>query len=248
MRCGKAVPPSKLAAFTVGPGRTDPVDLIAGQAFSRIPALVPVRHGRMMASPAAFYRGAALPMAADLAGLPNSGVMVQLGGDAHLLNFGLFALPERDLMFDMTDFDETLPGPFEWDVKRLAASLALAARQRKFAEHVARHISLAGVSSYADRMRAYAVMTAMAVYYSRVDVSEVMSFVDRRARPYLAKQSKAATHHDALDEFGKAHERGRLRQRHLRTGHRRLTTPIHRPCPRRISAWPHTARRCRRIG
>src|ERR1039457_1720420 len=115
------------AEFSPGPGR-DPVGLLLGQAKSRVPELVPVRHGRMLVSPFTFYRGAALPMAADLAGTPASGLRVQLSGDAYLSNFGAFASPERNLVFDVNDFDETLPGPFEWDVKRLAASLAVAGR------------------------------------------------------------------------------------------------------------------------
>ena len=113
------------AEFSPGRGR-DPVGLLLGQAESRVPELVPVRHGRMLVSPFTFYRGAALPMAADLAGTPASGLRVQLCGDAHLSNFGAFASPERRLVFDVNDFDETLPGPFEWDVKRLAASLVVA--------------------------------------------------------------------------------------------------------------------------
>ena len=115
-------------------GSRDPVGLLLGQAKSRVPELVPVRHGRMLVSPFTFYRGAALPMAADLAGTPASGLRVQLCGDAHLSNFGAFASPERRLVFDVNDFDETLPGPFEWDVKRLAASLAVAGRDNGFTD------------------------------------------------------------------------------------------------------------------
>src|SRR5215468_652493 len=115
------------AEFTAG-GSRDPVGLLVGQAESRVPELVPVRHARMLVSPFTYYRGAALPMAADLATTPASGLRVQLCGDAHLANFGAFASPERRLVFDINDFDETLPGPFEWDVKRLAASLAVAGR------------------------------------------------------------------------------------------------------------------------
>jgi uncharacterized protein (DUF2252 family) len=125
------------AEFSPGPGR-DPVGLLLGQAASRVPELVPVRHGRMLVSPFTFYRGAALPMAADLAGTPASGLRVQLCGDAHLSNFGAFASPERRLVFDVNDFDETLPGPFEWDVKRLAASLAVAGRASGFPAKVRR--------------------------------------------------------------------------------------------------------------
>ena len=119
------------AEFQPG-GSRDPVGLLLEQAKSRVPELVPIRHGRMLVSPFTFYRGAALPMAADLATTPTSGLRVQLCGDAHLSNFGAFASPERQLVFDVNDFDETLPGPFEWDVKRLAASLAVAGRDNGF--------------------------------------------------------------------------------------------------------------------
>ena len=115
----------------------DPVGLLLGQAKSRVPELVPIRHGRMLVSPFTFYRGAALPMAADLATTPTSGLRVQLCGDAHLSNFGAFASPERRLVFDVNDFDETLPGPFEWDVKRLAASFAVAGRDNGFSAKAA---------------------------------------------------------------------------------------------------------------
>ncbi len=121
-------------------GSRDPVGLLLGQAESRVPELVPVRHGRMLVSAFTFYRGAALPMAADLASTPASGLRVQLCGDAHLSNFGAFASPERRLVFDVNDFDETLPGPFEWDVKRLAASLAVAGRDNGFTAKARRKI------------------------------------------------------------------------------------------------------------
>src|SRR5262249_2244846 len=127
-KAARAVAPlDSHAEFTPG-GSRDPVGLLVGQAESRVPELVPVRHGRMLVSPFTFYRGAALPMAADLAGTPSSGLQVQLCGDAHLSNFGAFASPERRLVFDVNDFDETLPGPFEWDGKRPGASLSVAGR------------------------------------------------------------------------------------------------------------------------
>ena len=118
-----------------------------------MPELVPVRHGRMLVSPFTFYRGAALPMAADLASTPASGLRVQLCGDAHLSNFGAFASPERRLVFDVNDFDETLPGPFEWDVKRLAASLAVAGRDNGFPAKARRKIALAAAEGYRTAMR-----------------------------------------------------------------------------------------------
>jgi uncharacterized protein (DUF2252 family) len=145
-------------------------------------------------------------MAADLATRPHTHLMVQLGGDAHLSNFGLFASPERDLLFDMNDFDETLVGPFEWDVKRLATSCVVAARSRAFSAHDGKHAAHAAVRSYRERMHVYAGLSALEIYYSHVDVAEIMEFVDKRARPYLASTVKAATHHDALAAFAKLTE------------------------------------------
>ncbi len=191
------------AAWRASDRKADPIDLIAEQATTRIPELVPIRHGRMAVSAATFYRGAALPMAADLACHPNTGLKVQLGGDAHISNFGLFASPERDLLFDMNDFDETLAGPFEWDVKRLAASCIVAARGRGFTEHEGKRAAHVAVRSYRERMHGYAGMSALDIYYSHVDVAEIDEYVDKRARPYLASTVKAATHRDALAEFAK---------------------------------------------
>src|SRR6266702_8890027 len=153
-------------------GKRDPVGLLLSQAKSRVPELVPVRHGRMLVSPFTFYRGAALPMAADLALTPASGLRVQLCGDAHLSNFGAFASPERRLVFDVNDFDETLPGPFEWDVKRLAASLAVAGRGNGFPAKDRRKIELASAESYRMAMRAFAGQHFMDVWYAHMDVDE----------------------------------------------------------------------------
>jgi uncharacterized protein (DUF2252 family) len=160
----------------------------------------------MAATPFSFYRGAALPMAADLATTPNAGIIVQLCGDAHLSNFGLFASPERDLVFDINDFDETLHGPFEWDVKRLAASLVVAGRLRGFSGHDAAHVVRRAVGSYRSRMGEYAGMRAMDVYYSRVDVAGIQAYVDRRALPFLKQTVRSAHHHDALHELPKLTE------------------------------------------
>jgi uncharacterized protein (DUF2252 family) len=157
------------------PGRSrDPVGLLLGQAQSRVPELVPVRHGRMLVSPFTFYRGAALPMAADLASTPASGLRVQLCGDAHLSNFGAFASPERRLVFDVNDFDETLPGPFEWDVKRLAASFAVAGRDNGFAGKACRKIVLAAAESYRTAMRGFAGQPFLAVWYAHLDIEEAI--------------------------------------------------------------------------
>jgi uncharacterized protein (DUF2252 family) len=158
------------------PGRErDPVGLLLGQAESRVPELVPVRHGRMLVSPFTFYRGAALPMAADLAGTPASGLRVQLCGDAHLSNFGAFASPERRLVFDVNDFDETLPGPFEWDVKRLAASLAVAGRDNGFPAKARRKIVLAAAEGYRTAMRDFAGQPFLDVWYAHLDIEPAIA-------------------------------------------------------------------------
>ena len=160
--------------FAPGPDR-DPVGLLLEQAGSRIPELVPVRHGRMLVSPFTFYRGAALPMAADLAASPDSGLRVQLCGDAHLANFGVFGSPERRLVFDVNDFDETLPGPFEWDVKRLVASLVVAGRDNGFAAGDARRVAVAATARYRRAMREFAASSTLAVWYSRLDVEDAVA-------------------------------------------------------------------------
>ena len=155
--------------------RRDPVGQLIEQAKSRVPELVPIRHGRMLVSPFTYYRGAALPMAADLATTPTSGLRVQLCGDAHLSNFGAFASPSRRLVFDVNDFDETLPGPFEWDVKRLAASLAVAGRDNGFGGKDRRQIELAAAESYRKAMRAFAGQNFMDVWYAHLDVDDAIS-------------------------------------------------------------------------
>jgi uncharacterized protein (DUF2252 family) len=161
------------AEFQPG-GSRDPVGLLVGQAKSRVPELVPVRHGRMLVSPFTFYRGAALPMAADLARTPASGLWVQLCGDAHLSNFGAFASPERNLVFDVNDFDETLPGPFEWDVKRLAASLAVAGRDNGFPSKARRKIILAAAEGYRTAMRTFAAQSLLGVWYAHLDIEQAL--------------------------------------------------------------------------
>ncbi len=172
------------------PGRSrDPVGLLLGQAKSRVPELVPVRHGRMLVSPFTFYRGAALPMAADLANTPASGLRVQLCGDAHLSNFGAFASPERRLVFDVNDFDETLPGPFEWDVKRLAASFAVAGRDNGFAAKARRKIVLAAAEGYRSAMRGFAEQPLLAVWYAHLDIEEAIGQFRSQVN---AKRFKAA--------------------------------------------------------
>jgi uncharacterized protein (DUF2252 family) len=158
------------------PGRSrDPVGLLLSQAQSRVPELVPVRHGRMLVSAFTFYRGAALPMAADLASTPASGLRVQLCGDAHLSNFGAFASPERRLVFDINDFDETLPGPFEWDVKRLAASLSVAGRDNGYPAKARRKIALAAAESYRTAMRGFAQQPFLDVWYAHLAIEPALA-------------------------------------------------------------------------
>jgi uncharacterized protein (DUF2252 family) len=168
-----AVPRTSHAVFEPGPDRPDPVALLAEQAVTRVPELVPVRWGRMLVSPFTYYRGAALPMASDLATTPVSGLPVQACGDAHLSNFGIFGSAERRLVFDVNDFDETLPGPWEWDVKRLAASLEVAGRDNGFPAKQRRAVVLAAVAGYRLAMRGFAAMTNLEVWYARTDVEQL---------------------------------------------------------------------------
>jgi uncharacterized protein (DUF2252 family) len=170
----RMVPRTSHAAWAPPHDRPDPVALLHAQDATRLPELVPIRWGRMSASPFAFYRGAALLMAADLAATPNSGLTVQACGDAHLLNFGIFASPERTLLFDVNDFDETLPGPWEWDLKRLVTSVILAGRNAGFSAAQNRDAALGAARSYREWMANYAAMGDIDVYYSRVAADEVL--------------------------------------------------------------------------
>ena len=154
--------------------RPDPVGLLEQQAETRVPELVPIRHGRMLVSPFTFFRGAALLMAADLASTPRSGIPVQLCGDAHLSNFGVFGTPERKLVFDINDFDETLPGPWEWDVKRLAASFVVAGRDRGLSAEQRRTVALACLSTYRTAMREFAAMSNLEVWYANLDIEKTL--------------------------------------------------------------------------
>ena len=191
-----AAPLESHAEFTPGRGR-DPVGLLVEQEKTRVPELVPVRHGRMLVSAFTFYRGAALPMAADLATTPTSGLRVQLCGDAHLSNFGAFASPERNLVFDVNDFDETLPGPFEWDVKRLAASLTVAGRDNGFPAKACRKITLAAGEGYRTAMRGFADQTFMDVWYTHVDIQSALA--------KFQSQVKAKRYKEAQKQLAKAH-------------------------------------------
>jgi len=175
-------PRSSHGRWEPAPGRPDPVALLEEQAASRVPHLVPIRYGRMLVSPFTFYRGAALIMATDLAPAPRSGVTVQLCGDAHLSNFGLFGSPERRMLFDINDFDETLPGPWEWDVKRLAASFEIMGRDRGFAPADRRAIVMAGVREYRDRMRQAAGMGTLDAWYDHFEAGMLLNLVRKEVR------------------------------------------------------------------
>lgn len=185
--------------------RADPVELLESQAATRVSELVPIRHGRMLASPFAFFRGAALIMASDLAATPRSGLQVQLCGDAHLSNFGLFASPERSLVFDINDFDETLPGPWEWDVKRLAASVAVAGRENGYRARQRERAVLAGVAAYRTHMRELAAMRELDVWYSQLVAEDVQlrDHVDRKRERQVRRTLAKARTRDHLQAHAK---------------------------------------------
>ncbi|HEX5856631.1 MAG TPA: DUF2252 domain-containing protein [Microbacterium sp.] len=223
---GRAVrvhtPRSCHAEWSPGENRTDPVSLLEEQATTRVPELIPVRHGRMMVSPFTFYRGAALLMAADLATTPSTGLTVQLCGDAHLSNFGLFGSAERHLVFDINDFDETHPGPFEWDVKRLVASFEIAGRHRGFTDEERREILLAAGRGYRERMLRAAEQSVLDAWYDKLDAEQVQSWLrDEKAAGSAQKRqvkgfdsivAKALTK-DRMRAFSKlvTNDDGRLR-------------------------------------
>jgi uncharacterized protein (DUF2252 family) len=169
----------------------DPVGLLLGQAKTRVPDLVPIRHGRMLVSPFTFYRGAALVMAADLHSTPTTDLRTQLCGDAHLSNFGAYASPERRLVFDINDFDETLPGPFEWDVKRLAASFVVAGRANGFTRKQYRKATLAATESYRTTMRAFAAQPILTVWYAHLEMEQALADYKATLSPRQLKERKA---------------------------------------------------------
>jgi len=201
------VPLDSHARFDPRPDRPDPIALLEEQAESRVPELVPVRYGRMMVSPFTYFRGAALPMASDLASTPVSGLAVQACGDAHLSNFGVFGSAERRLIFDVNDFDETQPGPWEWDVKRLAASLEVAARGNGFSQKKRRAIVAAMVARYRMAMREFAGMTDLNVWYSIADVEQFRqqgaSLLKARQRKQVDKGMSKARTSDSMRAVGK---------------------------------------------
>ena len=188
-------------------GRRDPVEMLEEQAASRVPELVPVRYGRMGVSPFTFYRGAAYLMAADLERSPRSGLTVQLCGDAHLSNFGAFAAPDRRIVFDVNDFDETLPGPFEWDLKRLVASFAVAGRDLGFHDHQRRAVNLTVTRAYREAIRDLASMRMFDLWYSRVDadtlIAQFQSAASAKRRKLMEKNLAKTRAKDSLRAFSK---------------------------------------------
>jgi uncharacterized protein (DUF2252 family) len=202
--------------------RVDPLAILQEQDKSRVPELVPIRHGRMLVSPLAFFRGAAAIMAADLADGPRTGLQVQLCGDAHLSNFGIFAAPDRRLTFAVNDFDETLPGPFEWDLKRLVASFAVAGREGGLGRKERSRVSAAVARSYREAMRSFASMRTLDLWYSRVDVDQLARSFAKQASSRDAKRldrdlEKARTK-DSLKAFAKL--------THLVDGERRIVSEL----------------------
>ena len=186
-------PRASHAVWKAPDNRPDPIQLLEESSKGRIPELVPIRYGRMLQTPFTFFRGAALNMAADLAGTPASGLRVQACGDCHLLNFGAFATPERRVIFDINDLDETLPAPWEWDLKRLATSFVLACRNNGFSEGRARDAALACAASYRERMAEFSKMPALDVWYATLDVEKLLPTIkDKEARRRLeARLAKA---------------------------------------------------------
>ncbi|MFD4240966.1 DUF2252 domain-containing protein [Streptomyces sp. NPDC058525] len=206
----RRAPRSRHAVYRPSPDRPDPLEILEAQSAARVPELVPIRYGRMSESPFRFYRGAAAIMASDLAGTPDSGITAQLCGDAHLLNFRLLASPERRLMFDINDFDETLPGPWEWDVKRLSASLVIAGRANGFDDAERARIVSSGVRSYREAMRGFAGMGNLDVWYAKIDSDRLEALaadqLDASGRKKLAGALAKARTRDSLQAFGKLTE------------------------------------------
>jgi uncharacterized protein (DUF2252 family) len=201
------VPRSVHGEWVAPSARRDPVELLEEQAASRVPELVPIRYGRMLVSPFTFYRGAAYLMAADLAGSQRTDLRVQLCGDSHLSNFGGFAAPDRRLVFDVNDFDETLPGPFEWDLKRLVASFAVAGRDLGFPREQRRDVNLMVTSAYREAMRGLASMKTFDLWYSRVDaealIAQFQSTASAKRRKLMEKNLAKTRAKDSLRAFSK---------------------------------------------
>ena len=201
------VPRASHAGFQPAPDRPDPIELLEEQSATRLPDLVPIRYGRMVASPFAYFRGAALPMAADLATTPVTGLAVQACGDAHLANFGLFGSAERNLIFDINDFDETLPGPWEWDIKRLAASLEVAGRENGFTRRERAAVTSTCVRRYRLAMAGFARMSNLEVWYARADAEGIRKRMDKgtsaKRRKRMDKDLSKARAKDSMQALSK---------------------------------------------
>ena len=252
-----AVPRSSHGVFAPSPDRPDPVTLLEDQATTRVQELVPIRYGRMLVSPFTFFRGAALIMASDLSTTPTSRLTAQICGDAHLSNFGVFGSPERRLVFDCNDFDETLPGPWEWDIKRLAASVVVAGRYKGHNKSVRTAGDVQLGQSYRESMRQMAAMTNLEVWYSHVDVSEVVAALESQA---AASGSRQPLQRNRRGHFGTDrvrqldhpvrmdHPVRRIRPQRAGVGHPvayceprdPFTQRLHHPA----ASWPITAGRC----
>jgi uncharacterized protein (DUF2252 family) len=200
-RLRQTVPRSKHAVWSPPRDRADPVELLEESNRPRVRRLVPIRYGRMSLTPLAFLRGSATLMASDLATTPSTGLRVQLGGDAHLSNFGVFGTPERNEVFDLNDFDETLPGPWEWDLKRLATSLVVACRSYRLGRTVGHRAALRAVRSYREQMNLYATMRYLDVWYSHLDPRRVSRQVERLARRVLGRYGRQARSRTSLAVF-----------------------------------------------
>src|SRR5947209_3834484 len=203
----RKMPHALHAGFDPATDRRDPVELLMSQAPARVPELVPIRYGRMLVSPFTFYRGAALVMAHDLAAGPNTGLVTQLCGDAHLSNFGFFASPERRLVFDINDFDETCPGPWEWDLKRLVASFAVAGREVELPAKKRKVILRALTRSYRESMAQFAGMRDLDLWYAHLDVDSVLSDFAQQLKPAnrkrLSKNVAKTRTRDSMQAFNK---------------------------------------------
>lgn len=211
--CRDQTPVTSHTGWTPATDRPDPVALLEEQNLTREQDLVPVRHGRMLVSPFTFYRGAAKIMAADLKDTPRAGLVSQLCGDAHLSNFGVFASPERNLLFDLNDFDETLPGPFEYDVKRMAASFTIAARNNAFTAEETRDATLRAVRAYREAMAEFAQMRTLDIWYSRLSEEQLMEAIDLAVASQKGKALKKVAQgmvKAARQNVAKAHTRDSL--------------------------------------
>ena len=203
----KDVPRSSHAGAVVAPDRRDPVDVLEEQAATRLTELIPIRYGRMASSPFAFFRGAAAVMAMDLAETPRSGIITQLCGDAHLANFGIYNAPDRRLIFDLNDFDETLPGPWEWDVKRLVASLVIASDSNGFDRDATHQVARDTIKAYREAMAGFAGMSNLRVWYARLEIDELLASMKSRTTAAVAKRQRRTAEKLALRDNLQAYSR-----------------------------------------